>query len=597
MRTTVKNIIDRYNNDKARLMDILIDVQEEVGFIPDEAVELIAEGVGISKVDVEQTLSFYHFFSQTPTGEYTVYLNNSIISEMMGKAEVAKAFEEEAGCKFGTVSEDGKIGLFETACIGMSDQEPAALINNTVFPKLTPAIVKDIVAKMKAGEDVKKMQTVLGDGKNNSDLIKSAVYNNLRKAGEVLFSDYEEGASLRKISKMNSQDVIDIVKDSNIRGRGGAGFPTGLKWEFCTKTEGTRYVLCNADEGEPGTFKERVLITEVPKLLFEGMAIAGYAIGAKEGILYLRAEYKYLKEYLENILEEMRSDNYLGKSISGKEGFDFDIRVQYGAGAYVCGEESALIESAEGKRGEPRNRPPFPVQKGYMNSPTVINNVETLCSIVKIINKGAEWFTMLGSRDSTGTKLISVSGDCKYPGVYEIEWGMRIRDILEMVGAEDVQAVQIGGPSGVCISPKEFKRTICFEDIPTGGSIMIFGKDRKLIEDIVTNFTDFFIEESCGSCAPCRAFTVILRKKLQKIIDGNGVMSDIDEMKDLGEKMKVANRCGLGQTAAAPILTTIENFREKYEELVDKDVDFKVEFDLEKAVQASCNYVKRVPNL
>jgi len=596
MRTTVKNIIGKYNNDKTRLMDILLDTQNELGFIPSEAVEVIAEGCGLSKVDVEQTRSFYHFFTCKPVGEYAVYLNDSVIAKMMGRDEVAKAFEKEAGCTFGNVSEDGKIGLYNTACIGMSDQEPAAIINDTVFTSLTPELVKDIVAQMKAGKKASEMVELKGDGKNNSKLINSMVFNNIRKSGSVLFSDYEEGASLKKIGGMTPNEVINEVKASYVRGRGGAGFPTGMKWDFCRQSEGTHYVLCNADEGEPGTFKERVILTEVPKLLFEGMAIAGYAIDSKVGILYLRYEYKYLQAYLENALEEMRKNNLLGKSIGGKEGFDFDIRIQFGAGAYVCGEESALIESAEGKRGEPRNRPPFPVQKGYMDSPTVVNNVETLCSIVKIVNNGAEWFTMIGSKESAGTKLLSISGDCKFPGVYEIEWGMRVRDMLEMVGAEDVQAVQIGGPSGVCIGPKDFKRTICFEDLPTGGSIMIFDNSRRLIEDVVTNFTDFFIEESCGSCVPCRAITVLMRQKLQKIIDGHGIMKDIDDLKNWGEKMKIANRCGLGQTAAAPILTTIENFREKYEALVSKD-DYKSEFNMAAAVADSCEYVNRVPNL
>jgi [NiFe] hydrogenase diaphorase moiety large subunit len=359
----------------------------------------------------------------------------------------------------------------------------------------------------------------------------------------------------------------------------------------------TPVVIANADEGEPGTFKERVILTELPKLLFEGMAIAAYALDSKEGLVYVRAEYNYLRKYLESVLDEMRADNLLGTSIAGKEGFDFDIRLQFGAGAYVCGEESALIESAEGKRGEPRNRPPFPVQKGYLDKPTVVNNVETLCTVVKIINNGADWFSMMGSRESTGTKLVSVSGDCQFPGVYAIEWGMRIRDLLEIAGADDPQAVQIGGPSGVCIAPKEFKRTISFEDIPTGGAIMIIGKDRDIIKDVVVNYMDFFIDESCGSCVPCRAITVLMRNKLQKILDGNGVMSDIDELVDWGKKMKVANRCGLGQTAANPILTTIENFREKYEELVKKDVEFESEFDMAKAVADSCEYVNRVPNL
>ena len=300
MKTTVKNIIEKYNNDKTRLMDILTDIQAEYGFIPSEAVEVVAEGTGLSKVDVEQTRSFYHFYTDKPVGEYAVYLNNSAVSEMMGCAEVAKAFEEEAGVKFGDVTEDGKIGLHYTACIGMSDQEPAAIINDVVFTNLTPVKVKEIVSNIKAGKKAAEMVTEMGDGKNGSELIKSMVFNNIRKKGEVLFSEYEKGAALKKIGGMNPDEVVEIVKDSYVRGRGGAGFPTGLKWQFCRQSEGTRYVLCNADEGEPGTFKERVLLTELPELLFEGMAVAGYAIEANEGILYLRAEYRYLQAYLEN---------------------------------------------------------------------------------------------------------------------------------------------------------------------------------------------------------------------------------------------------------------------------------------------------------
>ncbi|MCD4745017.1 MAG: NAD(P)H-dependent oxidoreductase subunit E [Bacteroidales bacterium] len=598
MSTYVKNIIDKYNNDETRLMDILIDIQSEIGYIPNEAVEQISQSLNISIVDVEQTLTFYHFFSQKPIGDYVVYLNNSVVANMMGRSEVAKTFEEEVGCGFNNVSDDGKIGLYSTACIGMSDQEPAAIINGCVFTKLSPARVKDIVADMRAGKNVKEMFNEYGDGQNNSELIKSMVFNNIRKRGEVLFSDYENGAALKKVVTMTQDEVIEEVKTSYIRGRGGAGFPTGLKWDFCRKSEGEiRYLICNADEGEPGTFKERVILTELPKMLFEGMAIAGYALDAKNGVLYLRSEYTYLKDYLENIIQELRETNQLGENIAGKQGFDFDIRIQFGAGAYVCGEESALIESAEGKRGEPRNRPPFPVQKGYMQQPTVVNNAETLCSVVKILLKGADWYTMMGTRESSGTKLISVSGDCRYPGVYEIEWGLRIRDMLEMVGAEDIQAVQVGGPSGTCIGERSFKRTICYEDFPTGGSMMIIDNKRNLLKDVVKHFMDFFIEESCGSCVPCRALTVILKNKLQKILDGNGVMNDLTELKKWCNMMKQANRCGLGQTAANPILTTLENFPEEYEKLINKDIDFNSGFDLSAAVGESCEAVGRTPNL
>jgi [NiFe] hydrogenase diaphorase moiety large subunit len=394
---------------------------------------------------------------------------------------------------------------------------------------------------------------------------------------------------------MTPERVIDEIKRSNLRGRGGAGFPTGLKWEFCSKSpSGEKFVFCNADEGEPGTFKDRVILTELPKLLFEGMAIAGYAIGSANGILYIRYEYKYLQNHLEKALDDLRAENIIGENAGGKKGFNFDIRIQYGAGAYVCGEESALLESVEGKRGEPRDRPPFPVDKGYLEKPTVINNVETLCSVVKIIKKGSEWYSSFGTRESTGTKLLSISGDCRFPGVYEIEWGFSIYDILQMVGATDTQAVQVGGPSGALVGPNEFKRRLGYEDLATGGSLIIFNKTRKLLEDVVLNFIEFFIEESCGSCSTCRNMPYILKNKLEKILRGYGVMQDIDDLQEWSKILKFS-RCGLGQTAANPITTSLKNFRYLYEEKVEKDKDFFTGFSLASAVKESCEAVGRNP--
>ncbi|HNQ84187.1 MAG TPA: NADH-ubiquinone oxidoreductase-F iron-sulfur binding region domain-containing protein, partial [Bacteroidales bacterium] len=255
----------------------------------------------------------------------------------------------------------------------------------------------------------------------------------------------------------------------------------------------------------------------------------------------------------------------------------------------------ALIESMEGKRGEPRNRPPFPVQKGYLDMPTVINNVETLSAVVKIMVKGADWFKAMGTKESAGTKLLSVAGDCKHPGVYEIEWGTTIRELLEMVGATSVQAVQVGGPSGVCINPTQFHREIAFEDLATGGSMIIIGKQRNLLKEVVVNFMDFFIEESCSSCVPCRSLTVILKNKLQKILDGKGSRLDVNELYEWTKYMKAANRCGLGQTAANPVLSTIENFRQLYDDLVIPEEEFVSTFNLEAAVADSCAYVGRIP--
>ncbi|MDP1677209.1 MAG: NAD(P)H-dependent oxidoreductase subunit E [Bacteroidota bacterium] len=598
MIDTVRDILKKYDHNPTRLMDILIDTQSEFGYIQPLIVAEISRQLNISNVDIEQTLSFYHFFSTKPTGKYTVYLNNSVIANMMGREDVARTFEREAGCKFGEVSADGLIGLFSTSCIGMSDQEPAALINGTVFTMLTPFRVKEIIRDLKGGKKLDEIIVEgLGDGANALPEINSMVHNNIRKKGPILADGYKPGEALKKIMKIKPEEVIAEVKLSNIRGRGGAGFPTGMKWEICRNAPSDeKYIFCNADEGEPGTFKDRVILTEYPKMLMEGMAIAGYAVGAKKGILYVRHEYKYLQEYLEKIIEGGRKKNYLGRNICGKEGFDFDIRIQFGAGAYVCGEESALIESAEGKRGEPRDRPPFPVESGYLQKPTIVNNVETLCSIVKIVNHGALWYRSMGTKESSGTKVISISGDCKYSGVYEIEWGFSVTDVLEMVGASDVQAVQVGGPSGTLIGQNEFNRTLSYTDLSTGGSIIIFNKQRDLIKDVVLNFTNFFIDESCGSCTTCRNIPVMLRQKLEKILNARGVQKDIEDMIEWAKVLK-ASRCGLGLTAANPIVTSIRNFRPLYDKKIQHGKEYDSNFDMLAAVKESCDAVGRVPNI
>lgn len=592
----VKQVVSKYKNDRTRLMDIITDVQTELGCVSDEAVSQIAKLLDLSKVDVEGVITFYHFFTKTPRGKYTVYLNNSAVANMKGRAAIAKAFEDAVGCSFGRTTSDGLIGLYDTSCIGMNDQEPAAIINGVVFTNLTQDKVKEIVAGMKAGKDVKDLVKEYGDGANQSDLIRAMVKNNIMRKGTVLFAPFEQGSAIKAALSKKPEDVIEEVKIANLRGRGGAGFPTGMKWEFCRKAEGAKhYVICNADEGEPGTFKDRVILTELPHMLFEGMAIAGYAVGANEGIIYLRAEYLYLKKYLEKVLEDLRAKKILGKNIAGK-GFDFDIRIQMGAGAYVCGEESALIESAEGKRGEPRNRPPFPVQKGYLGYPTTVNNVETLCCAVRIMLEGGEWFAKMGTAQSKGTKLLSVSGDCQNPGIYEVEFGTTISTLLEMVGGRTAKAVQVGGPSGTCIGKKDFGRRICFDDLATGGSIIVIGPDRDLFE-IVHNFMDFFVEESCGWCVPCRAGNVILKQKLEKIMSGKASTKDIQELEDWCKIVKATSRCGLGQTSPNPIYTTIQNFREMYEAKVKKDTDYVSTFDLLAAVEESCKAAGRIPKV
>lgn len=598
MEKTVNNIITHHANDKKRLMDMLLNIQEQFNYIPDDAVDILVEKLDLPKVHILETISFYHFLTLKYTGKYTIYLNDSVSAYMNGRKEVAKAFEEEIGIKFNSVTNDGLIGLFDTSCIGMSDQEPSALINNKVFTNLSPEKVKEIVKNMKDGKDINNlMKANLGDGKNSHKLIHSMVNNNIHIKKAILSDDYIPGSALLKIIEQERMEVVNEIENAELRGRGGAGFPTDLKWKFTAKTpEGKRYIFCNADEGEPGTFKDRVILTEKPELIFEGMAICGYAIDSDEGILYLRHEYKYLKKYLENILDKMRKRNLLGKNILGQDGFNFDIRIQLGGGAYVCGEETALLESTEGNRGEPRYKPPFPAVKGYLDRPTVINNVETLCSVVKILNKGNYWFKKMGTEESRGTKLLSISGDCEKLGIYEVEWGITITEMLHMAGASNVQAVQIGGPSGNCISQDEFENQIRYSDLGTGGSIVIIGNKRDLLKDIVLNYTNFFIEESCGSCVPCRNLIVIYRNTLQKIINGKGVQADLDNMLEWEKVMKM-NRCGLGQTSFHPIVTTLKNFPKLYESKILEDSDIISTFDINSAIKEYCNATGRKPNI
>ena len=588
-----KSIIQRRGGDRLRLLDILRDVQARDGRISPEAIAEIASGLGLSEVDVRGVASFYHFFSEQPVGRYAVYLNTNIVSVMSGRAAVVRAFEQAAGCPFGQVTSDGLIGLHETSCQGMNDQEPSAIINGIVFTRMTEARVREIVAGMKAGRSVSELVTESGDGANQSELIQSMVRNNIRRPGPVLFAPFQSGTALGRALTMSPEAVIDEVKKSNLLGRGGAGFPAGLKWEFCRKEQrGRRFVVCNADEGEPGTFKDRVILTELPALLFEGMAVAGYAIGAELGVLYLRAEYAYLEAHLQDVLTYLRQARLLGQNAGGRKDFHFDIEIKLGAGAYICGEESALLQSAEGQRGEPRDRPPFPVQCGYQCEPTTVNNVETLCAAARIMVRGSDWFRSLGTAKSAGTKLLSVSGDCERPGVYEVEFGLSVRDLLAEVGAAGAQAVQVGGPSGVCVAPSGFDRKLCFEDLPTGGSVIIIGPGRDLFE-VVSNFMDFFVEESCGWCTPCRAGNVILKNTLDKILAGHGAPRDLKNIEDWGKIIKAASRCGLGQTSPNPLLTSLQNFPDLYRQKLKARDDDPPFFDLRAAMEPSCRAVGR----
>ncbi|MHB8077969.1 MAG: complex I 51 kDa subunit family protein [Candidatus Krumholzibacteriia bacterium] len=385
----------------------------------------------------------------------------------------------------------------------------------------------------------------------------------LQQPGLPTFAAMTPNAGLKAAIGRNRADIIGEISASGIKGRGGAGFPVGVKWNLCAAARGDlKYVVCNADEGEPGTFKDRLILMEHPDLVFEGMTIGGLTVGAKEGILYLRAEYTYLLRPLEAVLAKRREAKLLGQDILGKAGFTFDIRIQMGAGAYVCGEETALIESLEGHRGEPRNRPPFPVDTGYLDRPTVVNNVETLAWVACILQKGAPWFKSVGTEKSTGLKIFSVSGDCARPGVYEFPLGITVAKLLETVGGEDAKAVQVGGASGHCVPRSGFNRVIAYEDVATGGAIIVFGAHRDML-DIAANFLEFFSEESCGQCTPCRDGNPRLLEGVELLRAGRCSMSYLDELCGLGETMQLASKCGLGQSSPNAFLSIAKHFKDE----------------------------------
>jgi len=379
----------------------------------------------------------------------------------------------------------------------------------------------------------------------------------------VLLGDVPPNEGLRRAVTLSRPAVIAEIRKSGLKGRGGAGFPAGVKWNLAAAARnGKKYVICNADEGEPGTFKDRVLLSDRADLVFEGMSIGALAIGAACGIVYLRGEYRYLLDHLESVLEKRRKNNLLGEGILGREGFDFDIEVRLGSGAYVCGEETALIESLEGHRGEPRNRPPFPVNTGYQGNPTIVNNVETLALAARILAKGADWFAAIGTDKSTGTKLLSVSGDCERPGVCEIPMGITLSELLEYVGGGDAKAVQVGGASGCCVPARDFHRRLAYEDLATGGSVIVFGRHRDMLH-VARNFMEFFVEESCGQCTPCRYGTATLLDGILKLEKGECSMAYLRELAALGESMQIASKCGLGQSAPNAFLSIIHNFKDE----------------------------------
>jgi [NiFe] hydrogenase diaphorase moiety large subunit len=583
----MNTLLSRYGHDPLCLVQILRELQEQYAWLSRDTLVDVARELGLTLAHVEGVAGFYRFLHTRPIGQYRVLFSNNITDRMLGSETLLLDLCQRLGVTAGAVRSDGRVSIDRTSCTGLCDQGPALLINHRfVVTRLDTARVAQIASLIEAQIPLKDWPAQWFE-----------VVDNIQRADVLLGTPHQPGAALSAALARGVPAILEEMKRSNLRGRGGAGFATGLKWELCRNAPGSaHYVVCNADEGEPGTFKDRVLLTRHADVLFEGMTIAALAVGACRGIVYLRGEYRYLLERLQGVLQRRRDQHLLGMSIQGHTEFAFDIDIHVGAGAYVCGEESALIESLEGKRGTPRIRPPFPVEHGFMGQPTVVNNVETFCAATHIALNGGTWWAGIGTAKSAGTKIHSVSGDCDRPGIYEYPFGTRIGRILEDCGARDTQAVQVGGPSGVCISAFEFGRRIAFEDVPTAGAFMVFDRSRDIFE-VARNFAGFFADESCGFCTPCRVGTALVVKRMDKLAAGHGSRHDIDVLFELDKLMHTATHCGLGASACNPLRDTIAKFRPGYERHLNS-LHFEPAFDLESELSIArdaTHWVERNP--
>ena len=504
-----------------------------------------------------------------------------------GSAKIIEAFEDEIR----QVGLENEVKVVRTGCFGLCALGPVVIIypEGSFYSRVNPDDVKEIVDEhLLKGRIVKRLlytETVEEDtvkSLNETDFYKKQMRVALRNCGVINPEDineyiaYDGYQALGKVlTEMTPDDVIDVMKRSGLRGRGGAGFPTGLKWSFAkASVDDQKYVCCNADEGDPGAFMDRSVLEGDPHAVLEAMAIAGYAIGANQGYIYVRAEYPIAVKRLEIAIGQAREMGLLGQDIFGS-GFDFDIELRLGAGAFVCGEETALMTSIEGHRGEPRPRPPFPAVKGLFGKPSVLNNVETYANIPQIILKGPEWFSSMGTEKSKGTKVFALGGKIHNTGLVEVPMGTTLREIVEEIGGgvpngKKFKAAQTGGPSGGCIPASLIDTEIDYDNLIAIGSMMgsggliVMDEDNCMV-DIAKFFLEFTVDESCGKCTPCRVGTKRLYEMLDKITQGRGTLADLDKMEELCHYIKENALCGLGQTAPNPVLSTLRYFRDEYE--------------------------------
>lgn len=549
--TPIRPAIENYiPMGRAGLLPALHAAQKIYGWLPEDVASEIARALRVPLADVHGVIEFYSMFYNEPVGRRIIRVCTDQACALKGGDGLLNHLCRHHDVEPGQTTEDMSLTIESSPCLGLCEQAPVALVDDNAETNISP--------------DFNEYE--LG-------LPRSIVYGSIRKLtancgeGTTSLEKYGEYAGLRKARTLRRVQVIEEVKNSGLIGRGGAAFPTGIKGEGAERAVGNqKYVVCNADESEPGTFKDRVLLTDDPHQVIEGMCITAYAVGASKGYIYIRGEYPYIVPILEDALREAREAGYLGEH--------FDIEIRVGAGAYICGEETALFESIEGKRGFPRVKPPFPVTDGLFGEPTVINNVETLCNLPLIIKEGADGYRKIGTEKSPGPKLFCVSGDVTLPGLYEVEFGMTLRELLEMAGGvaggKSLKAVLLGGAAGVFATSAHLDIKLTFEDMRAAGLslgsgvVMVFDETRDM-RDSLNRLGHFFAHESCGKCYPCQMGTRRQMEILSRVANGKTLPEDMLRLQDVGWTMTDASLCGLGQTAGSAVLSAIKLWPELFD--------------------------------
>ena len=532
---------------RSGLLPALHAAQKHYGWLPQKVAAEIAKALSVPLADVHGVIEFYSLFYNKPVGKQFLRVCTDPACALKGSDALLEHLCSHHNIEPGGTTADGACTIERSPCLGLCDQTPAVLFDDDAETFI----------------DIETGAYELGRPRSMVYGISRLLTKNC--GGETTsLKTYGEYTTLKKARKMKPAEVVAEIKASGLVGRGGAAFPTGIKWEGAADAPGDeKYVVCNADESEPGTFKDRVLLLDDPHRTIEGMCISAHAIGATKGYIYLRGEYPYILPVLENALTEARDAGYIGEA--------FDIEIRLGAGAYICGEETALFESIEGKRGFPRIKPPFPTTNGLFDKPTVINNVETLCNVPLIIEQGADGYRKVGTEKSPGPKLFCVSGDVEKPGVYEVQFGLTLRELLKMAGCENFQAVLFGGAAGAFATPEHLDVKLTFEDLravglPLGSGVVMVLDETRDLRDVLVRLGKFFAHESCGKCYPCQMGTQRQMEILDRIAEGKMKDGDAERLGDVGWTMTDSSLCGLGQTAASAVLSAMKQFPDLFVE-------------------------------